>query len=995
MSRVFWQAKIWGILHDPTLKALHNNTGRGGNSFWQQLSVMQDWVTNGWNPEVSSGKLFKQIKLADYIASASDRGAIGSIASSVNYNRNGLAIAHLLSGAKLNFQVTEHDTLVSNRLEYLTQKEQELPNLIPESIRDEESVFWWLWRCLPEAVFRQFANDNLMLMPAETRLPDSSIWSHASIAAALAGGLTGYDATTDDLERWKSGKEVSHPYLVSFTFTPVQELIKASRKMRDLWAGSWILHYIAAKICFKLALQYGPDSLLYPSLFQQPLIDHWLLQKFPAFDKWVKQPETKDLLTAGFPNVIVVILPKDKVEAAMQTAEQTLKEAWQELGNLVFDELHGTRRWMKDLQRDSKSWQGWLKSQWQFYYAGVPLGKEGEEFQNDSILEAEKDIFAPWVKAQNQSFNSNLFQLEELNFLRQAYQQNLEKPEFSVNVGSWWSSIFDQTRNGLAAVKNARSWQIPTAFAPRSTISGIGPVVHPGNDWVTEGETKKHWERHAGLFDGREQLNATETVKRGLEKVLPKLLKLDELEESISASYPDLTGGVAGYLKVMEEAENFDGWRNFQRTCEAVMAKYPWTEKVIKDMRSKWGIPWMDGETAPKKYHPRLLNAGWLVEDADIPELKEWEIRLENEDDEEIQEELRQKIYAIKRDCRQKIQAIIDRYYPSNNPADWYVLAAGDGDGMSEWLKGKKMRPYGEYVPQAVLNVAKNNPVFADFLTLPKQMGPSTHSALSRALLDFSNNLVPYLTEQRYAGRSIYAGGDDVMAYTNLWEWDKWLWDIRQCFRGDKDPKGEFKNDGDYWQYDHDPNEAITKRPLFTMGRNATISFGVVIAHHSVPLAIALDNMWLAEKQAKSQIFADGQTKDAVTVRVLYGNGNILQATAKFAVFELWQGLIDVFPGIEASIFEQAANLWNQHPVPVLNAIQPWTQAFCDRREQLKGDDSHKQRFQEYLSKFLFQLWQTTPQANLTIEVQNWLKIAAFVKRNREIKLGVKHDLLV
>jgi len=24
--------------------------------------------------------------------------------------------------------------------------------------------------------------------------------------------------------------------------------------------------------------------------------------------------------------------------------------------------------------------------------------------------------------------------------------------------------------------------------------------------------------------------------------------------------------------------------------------------------------------------------------------------------------------------------------------------------------------------------------------------------------------------------------GDDVLAYTNLWEWDNWLWDIRQCF---------------------------------------------------------------------------------------------------------------------------------------------------------------------------------------------------------------------
>ena len=44
-----------------------------------------------------------------------------------------------------------------------------------------------------------------------------------------------------------------------------------------------------------------------------------------------------------------------------------------------------------------------------------------------------------------------------------------------------------------------------------------------------------------------------------------------------------------------------------------------------------------------------------------------------------------------------------------------------------------------------------------------------SHSALGRALLDFSNQLVPYLTEERYAGRLIYGGGDDVLAYTNLW----------------------------------------------------------------------------------------------------------------------------------------------------------------------------------------------------------------------------------
>lgn len=1034
-SKVYWKAKIWGILHDPIFKALHNNTGRGGNSFWRQLDVMQDWVENDWDPEKRSGKLFQQIKLADYIASASDRGAIGSIAKSINYDRNGLEIKHLLSGETLNLRVSQHDTLIGNRTQYLIDRENQLVDLIPSAIRqDEKQIFWWLWRCLPEKAFELFNDESLMLLPAETRLPDSSIWSHASITAALAGALTGYDASNDDLQHWKSGKEVSHPYLATFTFTPVQELIKASRKIRDFWAGSWILHYISAKICFTLALKYGPDSLLYPSLFQQPLIDHWLTQTYP--DLGVSKPQARSLLTAGFPNVIVMILPKDKVEAAMQMAEQTLKETWQNLGDLVFAELQEHRHWMKDLQKDSKVWDGWLKAQWQFYWAAVPLGKEGEDFKNAAIPIENRDRFEPWVNAQNQAFNSNLYEPAELDFLRQAYQERLEKyhRKFSVNVGSWWSSIFDQTRYGLAAVKNARSWIIPTGFAPRSTISGIGSVVHPptkhNHDWVTEGDTKKHWERHAGLFDGREQLNATEIVKRTLEKVLPELLGLDRdnldrdnldqnnlekhnIKDDIAASYPDLTAGVAGYLKVMEEEANQEHWDNFRQTCEAVVNRYPWTKQVIDGMRKKWGIPWIDGNGKPQKYHPRLLNAGWLVEDGESQELKILENQLRNEDDEEVKAVIREEIHKIKLNYRQGIQNIIDRSYPNSNPSDWYVLAAGDGDGMSEWLKGNKMESYRKYVPTKVLEVnqkqkARENQVFDKFLDLKKHMGPSTHNALSRALLDFSNQLLPYLTEERYAGRLIYSGGDDVLAYSNLWEWDNWLWDIRQCFRGDKDPKGEFEDEGDYWKIREDwvtddglktdkglgiDKRYITKRPLFTMGREATISFGVVISHHSVPLAIALENMWDAEQEAKKHISPSNDVKDAVQVRVLYGNGNTLKATTKFDVFNKWQSLITI-QNIEASIFEQAANLWEQHPVPMESAIEAWTIAFCDRREQLKNELIGN-KFQQALSNFISRLWNTTVTEELNTEVQTWLKLAAFTLRNRNIKLGVRKNAMV
>jgi CRISPR-associated protein Cmr2 len=271
------------------------------------------------------------------------------------------------------------------------------------------------------------------------------------------------------------------------------------------------------------------------------------------------------------------------------------------------------------------------------------------------------------------------------------------------------------------------------------------------------------------------------------------------------------------------------------------------------------------------------------------------------------------------------------------------------------------------------------------------------------------------LTQSRYAGRLIYGGGDDVLAYTNLWEWDKWLWDIRQCFRGAEDPREEFSNDGDYWKF-KGKSDQLVDRPLFTMGSEATISFGIVIAHHSVPLAIALESVWEAEKKAKDHVYIDNKgekkAKDAVQVRVLYGNGNTLKSTAKFDVFSEWQQLIT--NNLESAIFEQAASLWSQHPAPSLEAIVPWTKAFCDRRDQFQNDENStlKTDFQKQLANFLTALFitsltvcdksnqqseipstETKPicvgySESLDNEIQSWLKLAAFVKRNRDIKVG-------
>ncbi|MFQ3680282.1 MAG: type III-B CRISPR-associated protein Cas10/Cmr2, partial [Pseudanabaenaceae cyanobacterium] len=962
-------------------------------------AVKADWK----DPEESNGTLQKHVLAADYLASASDRAAIGSLSTFLNYDQQGLEISHLLSGAKQQWCLPDkaHREAMAvgskDRSQHLFAVEASFLPAAIQRATDPRQVFWWLWRCLPEAVGKHFGDPSLLLMPAETRIPDGSIWSHLSLTAALAGALAGYDLTAEDVNHWTRGEAgLSRPALAAFSFSPVQEPIKASRKMRDFWAGSWLLHYLSARVCWALAWKYGPDTLIYPSLYAQPLMDYWLLHGVGDFSGWgaqeefgkyVTMPGDRALLTAGFPNVVVMVLPQAKVKAAMQLAKQTLFEEWQRLGNLTFDAIRQQdHQWMPGLQPENDTWNLWLKSQWQTYWTGYPLGDPQQELRSAELYKTEDNQRDAWTTAQNEfcllSDEIAMFLEAERKFLVKAgelRQQKQGRHPFKANVGSWWAYGFDCLRLNLKTIKSARAWELPTAFGVRSTVSGLGSALH-AQRWYeqsySEESIKEQWQRRAGLFDGREMLNATETLKRAIHKVLPNLFPEISAKGRLDAAYPDLTAGVAGYLKTQESAI-----AHFRQACQAILRGFPKTQGVIAEMQGKWGIPWADDRPTLHNSHPRLLSTGWLLEDLCDP-----------------QDENRNQI-------RQELAQAIARWYPANNPTDWYVMAAGDGDGMSQWLQGKPLKSYRNYIPTGFAEKVKAEAqrstsalqeleqevaaCFDEFLDQKKRMGPSSHAALSRALLDFSNQLVPYLTEQRYAGRLIYGGGDDVLAYTNLWEWDAWLWDVRQCFRGDKDPHDEFDNPGDYWQWKEQERKDLSKRPLFTMGRNATISFGMVIAHHSVPLAIALEEMWAAEEEAKEHWHRDHERKkkakkDAVQVRVIYGNGNILKATSKFDTFQKWRSLLAI-PNLEPALFEQAATVWEQHPVPMYEAINTWCTAFCDRREKLT--EENRKTFQKSVIEFLKALWMTTQETERDREVQNWLKLAAFVLRKRKIQI--------
>ncbi|NCQ42008.1 MAG: type III-B CRISPR-associated protein Cas10/Cmr2, partial [Cyanobacteria bacterium] len=148
----------------------------------------------------------------------------------------------------------------------------------------------------------------------------------------------------------------------------------------------------------------------------------------------------------------------------------------------------------------------------------------------------------------------------------------------------------------------------------------------------------------------------------------------------------------------------------------------------------------------------------------------------------------------------------------------------------------------------------------------------------------------------------------------------------------------------------------------------------------------ALENMWEAEEEAKEHYYMkEGEkiAKDAVQVRVIYGNGNILKATTKFAVFEKWQQLLN--SSLEPSIFELSANLWKSHPAPTKQAIKDWVINFTTNR----NIDSDQQKILEScLNNFLAEIWTMTPPNRVNEEIINWFKLASFMIRKREIKIN-------
>lgn len=653
---------------------------------------------------------------------------------------------------------------------------------------------------------------------------------------------------------------------------------------------------------------------------------------------------TTSLSTAGFPNIITALIPGEaNAQKLGKELTEILRNEWSAIAHgvkshirdRVITTLTDLKRndpnWgtlLKELaltenedpepyKRDLEKWQqrsNWTWNQlwqeqidntWEPYWTAVPLGHPQHPLEQDHPDSA-------WKSAQNQLWR--IFPNEFAQFdLPSEFEENLYT---QFNVGTWWGTIQQSLRNCIQVVKNNRTWKIPTAPGSRSTISGQFSAVHPGLNYTiihAEGKARDlreggglpassmrlFWfvmsKAYPGLMNGSEQLNALELTKRmgwiyGEQAICQALGITQPIQPDQDIDYeslirfPNLTSISSArfakenpelmqiYWKKLERSILKDLIKPLQDQSKSALARQYRDKFYAKTQRS---LQIAQADTAianhlrtNSSFNGVMFSSKWLAEDMGL-------------------------VNGEGKQLRPLIdQAHQQTGFSEGSPSDWWAIVLADGDSMGQYISGQKLEKYEKYIVSSQVDTSQfDADTYQDFLTkTTKRMGPATHVGLNRALLDFSNRIVPYLTEKRFCGRVIYSGGDDVMVVLPLEDVPGFLRSLRAAWSAKDDPYGEFENQGDYWN----PTKelpGISPRPHFTMGKEATMSMGVVFAYKTVPLPTVLETLWSAEAKAKSM-----PEKDGLCFRVIYGGGNQLEALMKGHLVDEWWKLIDKAP---------------------------------------------------------------------------------------------------
>ncbi len=817
MNREILIKKIKALLHDPPEKALI--LGKVGHE--ERASHLMRIIEG-------SASITNDTKDADHIASASDRiNFPKDIEAKADFPKEPV-IVHPLSGKE--FKIPPSATSAITGIDYkrVMDNVEEAIKEIALKYPDLESRYLSLWTELYEIIKVKEKDSGKSalgqlwdILPADTRIPDHSIWEHRRVTSAIAGALP-------------------EPSLLLFSIGPVQDFIATARKTQDLWAGSYMLSYISWTAMKAISEEMGPDSIIFPDLMDQPFCNLWLKERGLEF---IEKPGWEFLSSPTLPNRALAILPKDNAEHIAKKAEGAVKDVFTEICFAVKNEIENSLNELKGDAGWEEIWNRQTRDFLEVYWSILPIGKKSEY---KGFIDTYKTLLG----------NDLLKDFEKL-------LKEYETKGFGPNIGTVYGQMYRFLEKAHGSRKTVRNFFQQSEPHYKCTMCGIREPVHPerynNQDCKEYGALTGFWkERLSGEFQDikpSERLCAVCLTKRFAGRHYFNKKK----GFGLNPSYPSTsTMATAAFkLRVIEKSDLND----------LLVKAHSYTQRInalVGDTAQGAALPMVWGACRGNKLCEAFakLEGDWLYEESLDEEAlyKEYGQDKSEEEFKQIFKGVKDAFYEFKEVLKEKA---LKTHFGS--PSKYYAIIQMDGDNMGKWVSGENAPKIEKILHPAMRKQLKDDANWRELLNQKRPLNPSLHIATSKALRDFSLKVVRKIVERDHLGKLIYAGGDDVLAFVSLKDLPAVMRCLRAYFSGSLvyDEAGgvkiDFQNGSGFVPVDEKgyPLSLKTRKNpsgfLYSMGTSATASMGVSIVHHSYDLSKALQEARDAEKKAKNE----------------------------------------------------------------------------------------------------------------------------------------------
>ncbi len=857
MNKLLWKTKLAAWVHDPAEKALILLRDKTGHEWGTVADLRERLFGNRGKPSDTE----KFVKRADHYAAAADRPQFPTLESDHRYAKwtqvdfaERPVLKHPLTGEEPDSLTGEgSDSDLGKLNDIPLDKLKAVSRSHFESLihnNDEEGrpdfrktllAYWRFGPCTPSDA--GLLNHLWQNLPADTRVPDHTIWSHLDTVSAFAGAMA-LDANDT-------------ASLLMVSFGPVQKFIAEARSTSDLWAGSHFLARIAWQGMRVVAEQLGPDAIMFPNLRGVPLVDVWLrddmgLKKelFKDLGWYKAHSDANELFNAVFPNRFVAIVPTDQAQDLARQIKQDVQEYVHSTGKKALDNILEIIGEKPDGQHCYAQLKEQLKDFPEVHWAAVPWSlAEGAQEKADGrkLREVLSDFYPSEGK---------------VGFLDSSAWKLLSRDLpvdgtrfYQPNPGTLYPAIYDLLDRLAQAAKGVRPFSQLPQQGYRSTLNGEREwltLARNELDWPPGKRDNTLWARLAkqrpSLAKDGEHLDALSMIKRlwpsMFAEEVGKIINEDIRRYVVSTHTLALSVSLEQWLKNSYSLSDEQRLELEKMKEQAEQVALP--RRLLKDIEQD------TDEDLLCRYLPALY------EQQDENEQKKW-----------------QKLFQ-------------------KEPEAYYGVLLFDGDRMGAWISSSndkfKIKFQESWHPQiraSVKNRFETNPDIKKYLDEKRPSSPARHRAISEALNGFSLKIARFVLEDCYKGKLIYAGGDDVMAFVCVDDLLPAMQLLNALYSGrddigNQDCKVNLKSGKGY---------VLLRNHLFpVMGTRATASCGAVVAHHKTPLQLVMRELRAAEQRAKKE-----GGRNAFSLKILKRAGGAIDVTKKW----YWNGGQD---GTEQSV---------------------------------------------------------------------------------------------